>query len=84
MIEFSLQELSELESLEIYGGTSIQSLNDHCGGKGTHDTCVNEFCSHEECTHIGCTNTYCTHAKCISKFPVIHPCTVEGDCKPLS
>lgn len=74
MVDFSKKELSELEALQIYGGSVNDTTNDSCGGdNGKHDFCVNIDCSHGSCTHVDCKNQRCTHDHCISKQPIITP-----------
>lgn len=74
MVDFSKKELSELEALQVYGGSVINTTNNPCSGdKGTHYVCLNTDCSHGSCTHVDCQNTRCTHNSCISKQPIIKP-----------
>lgn len=75
---FSVEELSELEGLQIYGGTSDTSTNEPCtGNNGRHYVCVNVQCSHGSCTHYDCSNSSCNHDGCTS-LPNIP--TIEDQC----
>lgn len=75
MVDFSKKELSELEALQVFGGSVNENTNTKCSGNGgTHYVCVNTDCSHGSCTHFDCQNTGCTHNNCVSKErPTINP-----------
>ena len=82
MVEFTKQELNEMETLEIYGGTTNSTPpNNKCQGKeGIYYACVNNDYKHKSCTHTDCSNTRCTHDKCISLKSTLNPGIVGKDC----
>ena len=66
MIDFSAKELSELEALQVYGGSVNAKSNANCTGSDLKfDLCINVECAYSKCAYDNCSHTTCTHIQCM-------------------